>query len=136
MEFNAKIAQQQNLSFEQWHTAVQITNGDIAGLVHTIGIFVKEEIDRAVAPLRARLEELEVFKYCGTWKEGQQYHAGNFCTDHGSLWHCACSTTSRPGSDHAAWQLAVKRGRDAREKATEPLRTEPRRATAIPSRRS
>lgn len=129
MEYNHKIAATNNLTFEQWHQPVQITNGDLAALVHTIGLFVKEEI----APLKARLEEMEVFKYVGVWKEGEQYHAGNFVTDHGSLWHCNCNSTSRPGSDPIGWTLAVKRGSDA--KGASETRTGPRQRTSIPARR-
>ncbi len=59
--------------------------------------------------LVARLEACGELEYRGVWRPERQYVVGNFCTDHGSLWHCEQSTCSRPGTD-STWRLAVKRG--------------------------
>lgn len=69
----------------------------------------------ALEGLEARIKALEdrpALKYLGVWKEGA-YREGDFVTDHGSLWHCHSATHMRPGTSNA-WQLAVKRGKDAR----------------------
>lgn len=73
--------------------------------------------DERVAALEARVQALEArpeLKYLGIWTEGESYGEGDFVTDHGSMWHCnAAMTRERPGTSEA-WQLAVKRGKDAR----------------------
>ena len=82
-------------------------------LLPTIGRFVSAQ----VRPLQKRIEELENktanWKYVGTFKSGDVYHAGNFCTFSGSLWHCQSSTIATPGTDET-WQLCCKRGKDSR----------------------
>ena len=74
-------------------------------------------IDKAVAPIKLRIAELEAaqaeFKYCGVHEAGREYKRGNFATADGSIFHCNRTTTARPG-DGDAWTLACKRGRDAR----------------------
>ena len=79
----------------------------------TIGKYIAAQ----VRPLQKRIEELENktanWKYVGTFKSGEVYHAGNFCTFGGSLWHCQADTLAAPGTDET-WQLCVKRGKDAR----------------------
>ena len=78
---------------------------------------VKSYIDNENAGLRKELAELKSrpeMKYAGVWSGTKVYTIGSFVTDDGSLWHCcdAC-VGARPGSSDA-WQLAVKRGRDAK----------------------
>jgi hypothetical protein len=77
----------------------------------TIGRYVEAQ----VKPLRKRIEELEniqrEFKYCGVWNDGT-YRNGNFVTHDGSVWHCNCDTSVKPGTDSVVWTLAVKRGKD------------------------
>lgn len=50
--------------------------------------------------------------YRGVYVPGKHYDRGDCVTFGGSLWHANTATTIRPG-DGPAWQLAVKRGRDA-----------------------
>ncbi len=64
------------------------------------------------ARIRA-LEERPVMRYCGVWSADDHYAEGEFCTHAGSLWACREKTRSRPGTDDT-WQLAAKKGRDAR----------------------
>ena len=98
-----------------------------------IGRFNSSELQRLTAyltpqfdtaPLLKRIDQLEQhqmqleqhqMKYRGVWAADEQYTAGNFCTDHGSLWHCNQTTRERPGGDGLAWTLAVKRGQDGRD---------------------
>jgi hypothetical protein len=56
-------------------------------------------------------------RYMGVWNADQYYVLGNFVTHAGSLWHCNVQQTmARPGHSKD-WQLAVKRGNDARQDA-------------------
>lgn len=67
--------------------------------------------------LLARIEALEArpeLKYLGVWASETVYGAGTFITDGGSVWHAQrASVGEKPGAGDA-WQLAVKKGRDAR----------------------
>ena len=82
-------------------------------LMPAIGKFVESRM----APLRQRIAELEAktenFRYVGVYETGNDYHAGNFVTHSGSLWHCQADTSSTPGTD-ATWTLCVKRGKNGR----------------------
>jgi len=87
----------------------------IVGLMRAIAPVIADAIDKRVAPLNARIKELEsrpAVKYCGIWREDGEYSAGNFVTDKGALWIAKTATVHRPGSN-SDWQLTVKRG-DAR----------------------
>ena len=99
---------------EQLKRSVKLA--DIEPMMAAIAPVIKETIARALAPLEARIRELEAkpaLKYCGVWRQGEIYNTGDFTTDHGSLWHAKSVTLARPGTDDT-WQLAVKRGRDAK----------------------
>ena len=82
-------------------------------MLQTIGRYVHAQ----TKPLQRRIEDLERrtenWKYVGTFKSGEVYRVGNFCTHAGSLWHCECDTSSVPGTD-LSWVLCCKRGKDAR----------------------
>ena len=85
-------------------------------------LFVDDRVNKATAPLKARIEALEAqqqnWKYRGAWDDETDYHLGNFVTHSGSLWHCtAPSRGKRPGINPEQWQLAVKRGDDGRKAA-------------------
>jgi hypothetical protein len=69
-----------------------------------------------VRALEARVAALEAnpIEYAGTFQVGRAYERRQFVTSDGSLWFCRANTTVRPGAGEAAWQLAVKKGRDAR----------------------
>jgi hypothetical protein len=81
-------------------------------LLQLIGKHVREEI----APLRERIAQLEADmaerKYFSVWEPGP-YKRHNAVTYKGSLWICLADTHSAPGTSES-WQLAVKKGRDAR----------------------
>jgi len=76
-----------------------------------------EKRDAQIAALEKRLAALEArkgFAYRGVWSEDETYEPDDFVTHQGSLWHTDCETRERPGVPGSPWQLAVKRGRDAR----------------------
>lgn len=56
-----------------------------------------------------------VIKYRGVWKQGDDYFQGDTVTWGGSSWIAMRHTTSKPETDDS-WRLAVKRGRDGRDK--------------------
>jgi HK97 family phage prohead protease len=64
------------------------------------------------AQIRSLQDELEARTYKGVWEPGA-YKAHNSVTYKGSLWIALCDTQGEPGTTED-WQLAVKRGRDAR----------------------
>src|SRR5262245_64299066 len=59
-------------------------------MMDAIGKCMIEEIERAVAPLRERIAELEKggIRYMGTHQRAQEYKRGSMVTHDGSLW-CA-----------------------------------------------
>lgn len=75
------------------------------------------EIERRLAALEATVsgtplgvEALPTYR--GVYRADQTYREGDFATDRGSLWYCrAAATSTRPGDNPTAWQLAVKQGR-------------------------
>jgi hypothetical protein len=92
---------------------------------------IKDYMRRTIAPLEARIQQLEAtnarlqaeieqrnFAYMGVWKEGKVYGPGSFVTHSGAIWHCnQFKTTTRPGDGAAAWTLACKSGRDGKDGA-------------------
>lgn len=70
-----------------------------------------------VAVLEQRLQASEErgLAYRGIHAAGHAYHCGDAVTFDGSLWIATTATTATPGKGESGWQLAVKRGRDARE---------------------
>ena len=66
-----------------------------------------ERLDRleGVQDPEARLKGL----HRGTWTAGEEYGAGVFVTDAGSLWFSTSRTAERPGHGKTAWRLVVKR---------------------------
>jgi hypothetical protein len=69
-------------------------------------------ITRALEDLNQR----RGFTYRGVFEPGEEYAPGDFVTAAGSLWACTSPTKEAPGAG-AGWQLAVKRGRDAKDPA-------------------
>jgi hypothetical protein len=87
-------------------------------LIQAIALFIKDQVKEAVAPLKARLAELEALpklKYCGVWHPEGQYVEGNFVTHGGSLWHCNAKSTGRQPGNSDDWVLAVKDGRNSKQ---------------------
>jgi integrin beta 3 len=53
----------------------------------------------------------------GVFVEGKSYEAGDGTTWGGSFWIAQRDTSARPDSADSGWRLAVKRGRDGKDKA-------------------
>jgi hypothetical protein len=70
----------------------------------------------AIKPLVARIRELESngLKYCGVYQGDQAYLRGSMVTHEGPGWVSRRDTKGERPGDCEAWQLAIKRGRDAR----------------------
>lgn len=63
-------------------------------------------------------EALPILRYRGVWTPGD-YVAGETATWAGSLWHCNQATAEKPGDGKPEWTLAVKKGRDGRDRTAE-----------------
>jgi hypothetical protein len=94
------------------------SKGSLNDTLLTMATLLRELVEEHVA-LKAHVVELEQkpgLAYQGTWDEQKVYHVGDFVTDGGSLFCCRDSNVGvRPGSSDA-WQLAVKRGKDGRDR--------------------
>lgn len=92
-------------------------------IVKAVSEAIGEHIQEEVAKLVARIELLEAkpaIEYCGTYAPGRSYTPGNAVTHRGSLWICVETTSVAPSFDDGppnGWQLAAKRGRDAKDRA-------------------
>jgi hypothetical protein len=79
---------------------------------------VVDAIKAAVAPLKARIADLETRtvgpEYKGTFEIGHAYSRGSLVTRGGGLWLALSDTTLTPGSSPTAWRLIVKSGGAAR----------------------
>ena len=86
-------------------------------LLRTVGKFVRDEIKKAVDPLKTRIAELETrgVEYKGTFQRACSYARGDLVTYSGGLWCAVAETKSLdvPGTS-PAWVLAVKSGQDRR----------------------
>ena len=91
-----------------------MTRRELDTLADAIAVGLKEglgPIVKRIAALEARPAGL---KYVGIWDGSDSYAADEAVTHNGSLWIARePSRGVRPG-DGRAWQLAVKRGKDAR----------------------
>jgi hypothetical protein len=90
-------------------------------LAKELADIIRQHVAAVTRPLHGRIEALEKqaaeFKYVGVWRAGENYRKNNFVTHDGSLWVClADNTEGRPGQS-LQWQLAVRKGRDARAAA-------------------
>ncbi|MBE2211198.1 MAG: hypothetical protein IAE66_06285 [Xanthomonadaceae bacterium] len=81
-----------------------------------------EAID-AMAEMAERLDHLEStlqeiadggFRYRGYWRQGMQAKRGDAFTHDGSLWWAVRATSDHPCNESADWQVAARKGRDAR----------------------
>jgi len=111
----------------------------LAPLVARMTALERNDLALAIAALGERLDTLETrepvpgpagppgppgeagapgLRYCGVFVGGKSYGVGDAVTSDGSLWICRADTAAKPGAD-GAWQLAVKRGRDARDRDRE-----------------
>lgn len=73
-------------------------------------------VDAELSGLRDRLKDAERkgLRYSGTWQRALEYKQGDVVTHDGSAWVCLVPETKGKPGDGLAWQLFVKRGRDAK----------------------
>ena len=80
-------------------------------MLRNVGKFVRDEIRKAVEPLKERIAELEMtgIKFVGTYQRAAQYRRGDVCNHDGAMWVCTCDTPPMevPGKS-VCWQLSVK----------------------------
>ena len=91
----------------------QMITAAVAAFAPVIKGFVANEIQRATAPLLARVAELEaraVPRWCGPFIEGKYYGELSFVVCSGALWVAEHATAVRPGGDNSGWRLCCKRG--------------------------
>lgn len=75
-------------------------------------------IERASGALEVKSFDVPVTIYRDVFKAGTEYQTGDTVTWGGSMWHCNEPTTDKPGETGSkGWTLAVKKGRDLRDKS-------------------
>ena len=96
-----------------------------AAIIHVIKTAVNK-VKADVARLDSRLTRVESEPrphYLGVWKAEDAYGAGACVTWDGSMWIARIPSTGLKPGDGAmsaqAWALAVKRGRDARDRESD-----------------
>ena len=80
-------------------------------------VHVTDIIGDHITALTKRVAELEAqpaFDYTGTHQEGRAYRKGQGCTHGGSIFIALRDDPGTPGKFGCGWQLACKRGRDAK----------------------
>lgn len=74
-------------------------------------------LERASGALEVKSFDVPVTIYRNVFKSGNEYKPGDTVTWGGSLWHCNEATSDKPGEfGSKGWTLAVKKGRDLRDK--------------------
>ncbi|MER1542372.1 hypothetical protein [Enterobacter cloacae] len=74
-------------------------------------------LEKASGLVEEKAFSIPVTIYRDVFKAGKEYEPGDTVTWAGSLWHCNETTTDKPGEPGTkGWTLAVKKGRDLRDK--------------------
>ena len=84
-----------------------------------------EDVPKSLANWELRVREMEEraekaiakadeFRFCGSWKAYLIYKTGNSVNWGGGMWICKRDNPGKPGVDGEGWQLAVRRGADAK----------------------
>jgi len=74
-------------------------------------------LERASGAQEVKSFDVPVTIYRDVFKTGNEYKPGDTVTWGGSLWHCNEATSDKPGEvGSKGWTLAVKKGRDLRDK--------------------
>lgn len=74
-------------------------------------------LERASGAVEVKSFDVPVTIYRDVFKSGTEYQPGDTVTWGGSLWHCNEVTADKPGEPGSkGWTLAVKKGRDLRDK--------------------
>ena len=72
-------------------------------------------MEKRLADRIGSLERRRELCYRGVWQPATSYVENSVVTQDGSLFIAKEETTLKPGDGNGAWQLAVKRGRDAKD---------------------
>jgi hypothetical protein len=88
----------------------------LAELVRHVRTETRAELAALEHRLLGEIEKRKGFEYAGTYQPGQSYSRDQGCTYQGSLWIAVRDFPSVPGRENSGWRLAVKRGRDARDR--------------------
>ncbi len=105
---------------------------EIQSLTNVLRLHFDSEHDYAMR-IRTRLDWLEgrlatlehqlaeerakpALRYRGVWQANHLYEADDAVTHDGSLWITRTATSTTPGAGPTPWQLAVKRGRDGKDR--------------------
>lgn len=89
----------------------------LGSLVKTVKSYVRDGLNDRCGALEARIKALEerpALQYRGVWSPDEAYACGDLVTHDGSMFHCWEATQGGRPAQTDAWQLCVKRGRDAR----------------------
>lgn len=89
----------------------------LLSFVQMVKSYVKDGLNDRCGALEARiraLEERPALQYRGIWSPEEEYVSGDLVTHDGSMFYCWESTRGGRPAQTDAWQLCVKRGRDAR----------------------
>lgn len=89
------------------HTNAALIGAIMRGIAPALHQHVRDEIQKATAPLLARIDELERRGYCGVWKSGREYSPQSECTHDGVRWLAHKRTADRPGSS-GDWVMMEK----------------------------
>ena len=74
-------------------------------------------LEKASGLVEVKTFAIPVTIYRDVFKAGKEYEPGDTVTWAGSLWHCNEKTADKPGEPGTkGWTLAVKKGRDLRDK--------------------
>jgi hypothetical protein len=93
----------------------RVVTAIMRGIGPVVREFVAAEVQRATAPLIARLAALEArpagasLKWAGVW-QSKTYPECSLVTHAGGLWLATRGTSARPGTDTSGWTLIVKKG--------------------------
>lgn len=79
------------------------------------GLVTLDALKAEAKATREELIEWEQSRYLGVHQSGKKYVRGQWVTYGGAVWHCNRETTAQPGKSDD-WTLAVKSGRDGRDK--------------------
>ncbi|EAA1960355.1 phage gp6-like head-tail connector protein, partial [Escherichia coli] len=74
-------------------------------------------LERASGTVEVKSFDIPVTIYRDVFKSGTEYQPGDTVTWGGCMWHCNEKTCDKPGETGSkGWTLAVKKGRDLRDK--------------------
>lgn len=87
----------------------------VSGITDAVLGRVRREFSIILPRLKALEDRPAGVQYCGVWQATATYEKNEAVTWDGSMWVSKTKNTAmKPGASPGAWQLAVKRGADAK----------------------